>query len=144
MPLSALPYLEVVAFAQATIFVGFGVLWFIDIPKALSFFEIKYPRVPLKGPNKNDLVAAKLTMDLMAIVYGIRDIFMGAAIYIAIFAGTRIVLGWMLVAAGMVAGVDGVACKVLVGMGQMNHWSYAPILVVLGSTMLGALDWIPV
>ena len=67
---------------------------------------------------------------------------MGAAIYAAALCGTRLALGWILVAAGTVAGVDGAACKWVVGDGQWNHWSYAPVLVVMGGIMLGGADWV--
>ena len=142
--LSTLPYLELVASFYATIFVGFGILWFVNIPMALSFFELSYPKTPSqKGPETKELIEAKKTIDAFAIVYGVRDIFMGAAIYAASLFGTRIALGWILVAAGSVAFTDGAVCKFMVGKGEMNHWSYAPVLVLLGSVILGALDWIP-
>ena len=79
-------------------------------------------------------------MDVIFVVYGIRDIFMGAAIYAAALCGTRQTLGWIVVAAGCVAGTDGAVCRFMVGKGEMNHWSYAPVLVVLGAVLLGAFD----
>ena len=47
-----------------------------------------------------------------------------------------------MIAAGCVAGTDGAVCKLIVGKGEMNHWSYAPVLIVLGSATLGAFDGI--
>lgn len=111
--------------------------------KALSFFELPYPQVSSKGPTKKHLADAKKTMDAVSVAYGVRDIFMGMTIYAAALFGTRQALGWIVIAAGCVAGTDGAVCKFMVGKGEMNHWSYAPILVMLGAVMLGAFDWIP-
>ena len=144
MVLSTLPYLELAASFYATIFVGFGFLWFINPPKALSFFELPYPEVSTKSPEKRAYADAKKTMDAFSVVYGVRDIYMGAAIYAAALCGTRQALGWIVIAAACVAATDGAVCKFMVGKGEMNHWSYAPVMAVLGGTMLGAFDWIPI
>lgn len=141
--LSSLPYLELAASFYATIFIGFGFLWFINPPKALSFFELPYPEVTTKSPTKKGSADAKKTMDAFSVAYGVREIFMGVAIYAAALCGTRQALGWIVIAAGCVAGTDGAVCKFMVGKGEMGHWSYAPTMVVLGSAMLGAFDWIP-
>lgn len=143
MILSKLPYLELAASFYATIFIGFGILWFVDPPKALSFFELPYPHLTSRSPTKKVLTDVKKTIDAISIAYGVRDIFMGAAIYATAFYGTRQALGWIVVAAGCVAGTDGAVCKFMVGKGEMNHWSYAPVLVMLGGVMLGAFDWVP-
>ncbi len=141
--LSTLLYLELAASFYATIFIGFGILWFVNPPKALSFFELPYPQVTSKSPTKKVLADAKKTMDAISIVYGVRNIFMGAAIYAAALCGTRQALGWIVVAAGCVAATDGAVCKFMVGKVAMNHWSYAPVMVMLGGVLLGAFDWIP-
>ena len=136
-----LPYLELAACFYGTIFIGFGFLWFINPSKALSFFELPYPQVG-SSSSKNSAERAnadfKKTIDAISIAYGVRNIFMGAAIYAAAICGTRQALGWIVIAAGFVAGTDGAVCKFIVGKGEMNHWSYAPVLVVLGSVILGA------
>ena len=142
--LSTLPYLELAANFYATIFIGFGILWFVDPARALSFFELPYPQVAAsKGTTKNDSANAKKTMDAFSVAYGVRDIFMGAAIYAAALCGTRQALGWTVIAAGCVAGTDGAVCKFMVGKGEMNHWSYAPVMVIWGGVMLGAFDRVP-
>ena len=138
--LSSLPYLELAASFYGTIFIGFGFLWFINPSKALSFFELPYPQVSPKRPTEKSAVDAKKTIDAISIAYGIRNVFMGVAIYAAAIYGTRQALGWIVIAAGCVAGTDGFVCKFMVGKGEMNHWSYAPVLVILGSVMLGAFD----
>lgn len=144
MQLSKLPYLEHIATFYGAIFVGFGILWFVNPTKAISFFELPYPE-PKKSraTKKTDDYDAKKAMDLIAIVYGIRDIFMGAAIHSAALFGTRDALGWIMIAAGCVAMTDGVACKVVVGKGEWNHWSYGPVLLMLGAVTAGAMDWVP-
>ena len=135
--LPALPYLELAASFYATIFIGFGFLWFIKPSKALSFFELPYPQA---SDEKGASADSKKIIDAISVAYGIRNIFMGAAIYAAALCGTRQALGWIVVAAGCVAGTDGAVCKFIVGKGEMNHWSYAPVLIVLGSVLLGAFD----
>lgn len=163
MPLSTIPYYEPIACIYATIFVGFGILYLVNIPKALSFFEITYPDIKTAdkatpadntdSPYRKELLAAKHTIDTMSIVYGVRDMYMGAAIYAAAACGTRMTLGWILMAAASVAAADGGACwwmnvrgkKGKVGLGDggvWNHWSYAPVLLVLGLVGVGGLDWV--
>ena len=145
MQLSALPHLELAASVYATIFIGFGILWFVNPAVALSFFELPYPpQTPPKTRAAKDRPDAKETIDVIGAAYGARDIFMGAAIYAAALCGTRLALGWITVAAGCVAAVDGAVCKFMVGKGHMNHWGYAPVLVVLGGVMVGGFDWVPV
>ena len=143
---STLPYLELASSFYATIFIGFGILWFVNTPKALSFFDLQYPQVTSKGESKKDPAEIQKTMDaimnVIAIAYGVRNIFMGAAIYAAALFGSRQALGWIVVAAGCVAATDGAVCKFLVGKGEMNHWSYAPVLIMLGGLILGAFDWV--
>ena len=140
--LSTLPYLELAASFYATIFIGFGILWFVNPSTALSFFELPYPQITSKSPSKKALANAKRAADAMSVAYGVRNIFMGAAIYAAALFGTRQALGWIVIAAGCVAGTDGAVCKFMVGKGEMNHWSYAPVMVILGAVMLGAFDWL--
>ena len=142
MLLSSLPYLEFAASVYGTIFVGFGFLWFVNPAKALSFFELPYPKTLYKSDKKESSTEMKKTMDCFSIVYGVRDIYMGAAIYATAIFGTRQALGWIVVAAGTVAATDGAVCRFMVGKGEMNHWSYAPVLIVLGGVLLGAFDWI--
>ncbi len=143
MILSNLPYLELVSSVYATIFVGFGILCFVNPAKTLSFFELPYPQPTSKSAAKKGSFDARKTLDAIFVVYGVRDIFMGAAIYAAALFGTRQALGWIVIAAGSVAATDGAVCKFMVGKGEMNHWSYAPVLVVLGGVMVGAFDWVP-
>lgn len=65
---------------------------------------------------------------------------MGLAIYTAVYYEARQVLGWILVAASLVAGVDGWVCYRFVGMGQGGHWGYAPVLAAVGAELLAVAD----
>ncbi|KAK4691246.1 hypothetical protein P7C71_g5710, partial [Lecanoromycetidae sp. Uapishka_2] len=140
--LSTLPSLELAASFYATIFIGFGLLWFVNPQKALSFFELPYSKITSKGATKKGSADAKETMDAVSVAYGVRSIFMGATIYATALYSTRQALGWVTIAAGCVAGTDGAVCKFMVGKGEMNYWSYAPVMVALGGLMLGAFDWV--
>jgi len=65
---------------------------------------------------------------------------MGVAIYAAAYFGDRKTLGSILIAGSAVAFADGAVCRVQVGKGEWNHWSYAPVLTVVGGLLLGILD----
>ncbi|KXT15146.1 hypothetical protein AC579_7913 [Pseudocercospora musae] len=125
MAVSSSPVLRYICLAFATIFIGFGINAIVNPTSASSFFELSYPILPDQRKLANTLL----------FVYGARDVFMGAAIYISALYGNTTALGWMVLAAGLTAGADGWACKYIVGAGEMNHWGYAPILLVLGAVM---------
>ncbi|KKK22289.1 hypothetical protein AOCH_000152 [Aspergillus ochraceoroseus] len=110
----------------ATTFIGFGINALLRPEHALSFFEWQHPTT----------LAEKQLVDSLMHVYGVRDIFMGLAIYAAAFFGTRQSLGWTLIAASSVAFADGVICWSW-GKGEWGHWGYAPIITVVGSALLG-------
>jgi hypothetical protein len=54
--------------------------------------------------------------------------------------GSREALGWVMVAGGAVAGVDGWVCLHYVGRGEWNHWGYGSAMLVLGGLLLGIAD----
>jgi hypothetical protein len=104
-----------------TIPLGFGVNALIRPEHAITFFNnSSYPTI------NRELVAALL------MIYGIRDIFMGIAIYATAYYGSRRALGWIMLAGAACAGVDGLASQVHLGGGAWDHWGYAPVLAVLG------------
>ncbi|KAK3708422.1 hypothetical protein LTR37_011518 [Vermiconidia calcicola] len=107
----------------ATMFVGFGVNYILSPQSALTFFELDYPTLS---------TSQKQTTDALLAVIGVRDIFMGLAIYAVAYFGTPKALGWITVAAAGVAGADGLVCKVFPGSGEWNHWGYAPMVAVVG------------
>ena len=84
-------------------------------------------------------IADKRLVDSLMVVYGARDIFMGAALYAAAWAGNRKTLGLITLAGSAVAFVDGIVCW-QAGQGEWNHWGYAPMLTVVGSLLLGVAD----
>jgi hypothetical protein len=114
----------------ATIFVGFGINAILRPENALEFFEFQ----------ELASTADKKLLDGLMIVYGVRDIFMGLAIYSTAYFGNRKALGWILIAGSGVAFVDGLVCKTQVGKGEWNHWGYAPMLTAVGGLLIGALN----
>ncbi len=127
--LSQSPSLRIAASVFATIFVGFGINAIVRPDNALEFFEFQAPT----------LASDKKMVDGLMVVYGVRDIFMGLAIYAAAYFGDRQTLGWIMVAGSGVAFADGAVCKAH-GKGEWNHWGYAPMLTAVGSVLLGVLD----
>ncbi|KAL1954527.1 hypothetical protein VTO42DRAFT_1087 [Malbranchea cinnamomea] len=121
--------LQLAANVFGTIFVGFGINAVVRPDNALMFFEFAPPRAPQDKEMVDSLMA----------VYGVRDIFMGLAIYAAAWVGTRRSLGWTLIAASGVAFADGLVCWAH-GKGEWNHWGYAPVIAVVGTLLLGVLD----
>lgn len=124
------PYLRIAAGVFGTIFLGFGINAMLRPGNALEFFEFEPPA----SASDRKLV------DSLMIIYGARDLFMGLAIHSAAYFGDRKALGWILIAGSGVAFVDGAVCRAQVGKGEWNHWSYAPVLTVVGGLLLGVLD----
>lgn len=77
------PALHIVATIFATIFVGFGINAILRPLNALEFFEFPAPVS----------AAERRLVDGLMIIYGVRDIFMGLAIYSAAYLGNRRSLG---------------------------------------------------
>ena len=119
--------LRLISTVFGTIFIGFGINAVLRPSNALTFFEL-YP--PTEGTAEQSLV------DALLIVYGVRDVFMGLAIYATAFFGSRRALGWIVVAGSAVAFADGAVCRAYAGRGEMNHWGYAPVLTVVGTLLL--------
>jgi hypothetical protein len=127
MPISTSPYLKIFAGIFATIYVGMGINAMVRPESGLAIWEFPAPAVDKK------------LVDNLIIVYGVRDIFMGLAIYIAAFLANRKALGAMLVAASAVAFTDGAVSIAHIGGGQWNHWGYAPVMGLVGILLLGIL-----
>ena len=64
----------------------------------------------------------------------------GVVIYIAACFGDRKTLGWIVIATSCVALADGAICWIQQGKGQWNHRGYVPMLIGLGSVLLGTFD----
>ena len=106
-------------------FVGFGINACIRPLSGLSFFLFDMPSNP----------ADQKMVEQLMIVYGVRDVYMGIAMLIAVAYGTRKTLGWITIAGSAVAFADGLICARYKG-GQGAHWGYAPLLTVLGLVMV--------
>lgn len=116
------------AFLFGAITIAFGAnATFRPVP-GLSFFELSAPVSP----------DAILLLQVLGPVYGVRDIFMGVAVWAAALFGSRKALGIITIALGCVAGVDGAVCKWVVGKGEWNHWGYAPLGIAFGAVILWA------
>jgi hypothetical protein len=122
MPFSHSSTWRWIAFAFAVIPIAFGINAILNPTSALSFFELPYPTHP----------EARNIIDPILVVYGARDIFMGFALWAAAVFGTPKATGWIYIGCGLIGFVDGVVCKTMIGAGEWNHWSYAPMLFVLG------------
>lgn len=118
--------LHTLANAFGTIFIGFGINAILRPANALTFFELARPAS----------AADAAAVDALLAVYGVRDIFMGLAIYVASWFGSSRALGWIVVAAAGVAFGDGVVCWRM-GAGEWNHWGYAPMVLGVGGLILG-------
>lgn len=137
-PLSHSSSLLLAARVFGTIFVGFGINAIVRPESALAPFELEVPG------------AARELVDKLMVIYGVRDIFMGVAMWAAAAAAASVgagdgggygrkTLGWIVLAGSGVAFVDGAVCR-SGGKGEWNHWGYAPLLTVVGALLLGVLD----
>ena len=129
MPISQSRILSVLANASGIIPTAFGVNCLFRPEHALGFFYFQN----LRTPGDEQLVR------YLMIVYGARDIFMGAAIWVALYFGARKAAGGILVAISAVAVADGTACK-MNGFGEWDHWGYAPMVCGLGLVAMGVFD----
>lgn len=127
MRLSQSSTVRLIATALATPFIGFGINAIFNPDGTLAIFELPSPP------------ADRVLVDSLMAVYGIRNIFIGFAIYAASFLGTSRSLGWTLIGASAVAVGDGAICWTH-GHGQWGHWQYAPVFALLGSVILGVFD----
>lgn len=128
-PLSRSPLLQWAAYAFGAIITAFGVNAILRPAHALTFFELAPPKAP----------ADRRVVDSLMAVYGVRDVFIGAAVFASGLNGHTSTLGWLLVALGAVAFADGLVCRAH-GKGEWNHWGYAPMVTATGALLLGVLD----
>ncbi|KAF4628985.1 hypothetical protein G7Y89_g9165 [Cudoniella acicularis] len=89
--------LRIAASVFATLFIGFGINALLNPTHALTFFEMAPPSSPYD----------KTVVDALMAVYGVRDIFMGVAIYAAAYYGESKSLGWIVLSGSAVAFADG-------------------------------------
>lgn len=129
MTVSQSPYLGLIAAVFGTIPSAFGINSVLRPDHALSFFHFE----DLRTPGDEQLVK------YLMIVYGVRDVFMGLALWLTLYFGTRKALGAVMIGTGLVAIADGVVCK-MHGTGEWDHWGYSPVLFGIGLLLMGAVD----
>ncbi|CZT25061.1 related to integral membrane protein [Ramularia collo-cygni] len=128
MPLSQSPAIPWIAYLLSAIPIGFGINAMLNPQNALSWFDFPHPLLP----QDQELINAIL------IVYGARDVFMGAALFAAAHYGNDArITGWILILTGAVAGVDGAICPIMEG--SLHHWSYGPVVFLFGSVLAAGL-----
>lgn len=128
--LSQSPYLPIISSIFGTLALGFGINGMLRPRKALAVFEFEPPAS----------AADQKLVDSLIVLYGVRDVFMGLAVYSTTYFGNRKALGWILIAGSGVAFVDGIVSRAQIGRGEWNHWGYAPVMTAVGSILLGVLD----
>ncbi|TVY84212.1 hypothetical protein LSUE1_G001106 [Lachnellula suecica] len=130
MPLSHSRNLLTATSIFGTIFIAGGLNAIFRPGPALEFFDL----------NAAAAVSDQSLVDTLMLVYGVRDIFIGPAMYSAAYSGDRKHWGLIVLAGGGVAFVDGLACWLYVGKGEWNHWGYPPLVAGVGAVLLGVLD----
>lgn len=130
MPLSQNRMLRPLCALGGTFSLAFGLSAFISPATSLSLFNLNYP----------DHAPSKPVVDGLMIVYGVRDVYMGFSIMIAALYGDLRVLGWLYVACGGVAVVDGLVCRGVGDGGEWSHWGFTPVAVGMGLVCLGVFD----
>ncbi|EIW76073.1 hypothetical protein CONPUDRAFT_111939 [Coniophora puteana RWD-64-598 SS2] len=129
--ISESPILSIVPSIFGTAAIGYGVNAILRPEHALTLFELEMP--PASSP-------ARKVVDCLMLAYGIRDIFMGVAVYAASYHGNRKALGAIMIALSCVAYADGLVCWANNGKGQWNHWPLAPLGTIVGGLLMGAMD----
>jgi hypothetical protein len=123
------PVITAVTCVLAVIRTAFGLDAMLRPRYGLTYFNFQPP---------TDEAARDMIYSL-TIVLGVRDVFMGTAMYATAILGSPRALGWILISATNVAISDGVACY-FYGEGYWIHWICAPILAVFGLVRLGVFD----
>ena len=108
------------------VFLGLGFQVLLRPAAGLEMFAFQRPA------NKAD---AKLTDSLLRI-YGIRDVYMGAAILATWWHGDRVTLGWLMGFTAAVSLVDGLVQYDETGDKLINHWGHGLIELALAALLL--------
>jgi hypothetical protein len=130
MPLSKHPAIKYVSTLFSTIFVGFGLTY------------VLYPRTgySLYGFSNEPTSAHDwAVVERVMILYGVKDLFIAAAIFASTWFGTTKSAGTILIAGGACAGADGWVVRGEAGTGECNHWGYGSAMVGLGAVMMGLM-----
>ena len=126
---------RVAAATFAAIFFGFGIYFTLYPTAAISFFD-KDSGFATSGVAA--LQSGNRAVELFILLYAVRDVFMAMVISAAALYDTEDgrTLAWALIAGGFTASSDGFIAKATVGIGQWDHWGYAPLLLGVGSYLL--------
>ncbi|EGP91714.1 uncharacterized protein MYCGRDRAFT_90143 [Zymoseptoria tritici IPO323] len=84
MPFSHSQTMRMIAYTFAVVLTGFGINAMSNPVSALSFFELEYP----------SLASERKVVDVLLLVYGARDIFMGFMLFVTAFFGSPKATGW--------------------------------------------------
>lgn len=110
---------------------GFGINAVLRPVNAMTWFEI--------APPPNGERWDEEFFQLILPVYGSRNILIGLTIILAAYNRHSQILGFLVLGFGALATVDGFACWRR-GVGEWNHWGYAPQLLGLSTLVFGLWD----
>ena len=119
-PLSLIPRTLAAFFATATL--TYAIVYFRQPIQSLEVFDFDHP------PHSSDTQIINVLTSLL----GAKVCFISAAMYAAAAFGSMRVLGWTMIGASAVAGMDGVIVGEYVGRGEWNHWGYGGVEFGLG------------
>ncbi|KAF2757500.1 hypothetical protein EJ05DRAFT_476752 [Pseudovirgaria hyperparasitica] len=125
MSSSAFSYATIAASLSGAITVAFGINAILRPESGLQPFELAYPALP----------ADRKVVDALMVIYGVRDVLLGAGVWVAAAFANRKTVGWYTLLIGIMAFTDGLVCKYMVGQGEWNHWGYTPMVLGLGIYM---------
>jgi hypothetical protein len=110
--------------------IGLGITALIKPRAILGLVEFPVPAAPEN---------MKLVYNLLR-MYGVRNIVMGSALCIVAYSGRRDVFGCLLIVSSLVGFVDGFVAINQTGKGQWSHWGFMPVMIGMGSALLGVFD----
>jgi hypothetical protein len=108
--------------------IGLGINAMFRPQSALSIFQFPLPSTPADQ---------RLALGLFR-MYGARNFSMGMAAGIMAYHGHAKALGWYMIGSSVVAFVDGVASKEVIGSGEWAHWVFVSVSVGLGAWLLSS------
>lgn len=124
---STRPILRYFSTLFGVIFLGFGLTYMIYPRTGYSLYGFS------TGPTSQ---TDWEVMERVMVLFGAKDLFLGAAIVVSTWFGTRTSAGFILMAASACAGVDGYVVGKGAGTNHWNHWGYGSVMGVMGMMML--------
>lgn len=126
--LSTMPILRYLSTMFGAIFLGFGLTYMLYPHVGYSLFGFSS-----EPTSSTDWEVMKRVM----VLFGAKDLFLGAAIVASTWFGTRRSTGLILLAASACAGVDGYVVGKESGTNHWNHWGYGSVMGMIGMVMAG-------